>query len=75
MLRDSAVARNGDQGDDRPIDRAALAGAGYSPHQIRWLLDRAPHRGLDGQPVLLRDDLDALLPDLDTANLDGEVDR
>jgi hypothetical protein len=50
-------------GDRRPLGRLDFL-ASYSPRQVRWVISRATHVGLDGQPVVLDSDLDALLLDL-----------
>jgi hypothetical protein len=57
--------------NQEPIGRSELSAAGYSPPQTRWLLGRADRRGLDGEPVLLLDELERLVPDLPP--LDGEA--
>ncbi len=49
---------------DEPLDRSALVGLGYSAGEVAWLLARSDRQGLDGRPVLLRTELERLLPDL-----------
>jgi hypothetical protein len=58
---------------DTYFDRDALLAAGYTAPQAVWLLARSNHRGLAGEPILLPDQLERLLPDLpDDGDLEGD---